>query len=363
MGLYDRDYARAGSERTPGLSATLPRMLSGLSFISWLIIVNVAVFVLDILIASQGGRVAVWMGDYYVQGVNPSAIQTVVPKPPAQAPPGLSARLPIIESATRRQVGERRYVWMPPLQAVGHFSTARGFFGIEVWRLLTFQFLHADISHLFLNMMGLFFFGPIVEEKLKSKKRTAAFYLVCGIFGAILYLALNTAGYLAGTRFPPLLFVDMHTPLIGASAGVFAILMASAYIAGNSEMLVMGIVPMKIRTGAYLMTFVALVNLLRGGANAGGDAAHVGGAIAGYFFIRNTRLLRDFFDVLGPPRRSGANNRGAKPRPAASRQGPGPDEARVDEILDKVNQQGMLSLTPEEQQTLERATRAQRGEA
>ena len=45
-------------------------------------------------------------------------------------------------------------------------------------------------------------------------------------------------------------------------------------------------------------------NLLRNGANAGGDAAHVGGAIAGFFFIRNSHLLRDFFDVFGDSRRA-----------------------------------------------------------
>lgn len=348
MGIYDRDYARPGvHERGPG-------MLRSLTVVHWLIVVNIAVFMIDALIAARGVLLPVHMGDYYRADVDPHRVQAVVPPPPKQTPQTFMARLPILDRASGTVVGERIYRWMPPLQAFGHFSTAKGFFGLEVWRFITFQFLHADMSHLLLNMMGLFFFGPLVEQRLRSRRRTWAYYLVCGICGAILYLTLNLLGYLFGARVPGLLFEDMHTPLIGASAGVFGVLMASAYIAGDAIMLVFFVLPMKIRTGAYLMVLLALFNLIRGGANAGGDAAHLGGAIAGFFFIRNMHYLRDFFEIFGPSRGS-SDRRGTQGRRAVSR-------SQVDALLDKVREGGLHSLTEQEQELLRRATREQRGE-
>ncbi len=349
MGIHDRDYARAaqvGFQR----SRLLPHGLRSLTFVHWVIILNVAVFVIDALVAARGVSVAVHMGDFFRPDIDPSAMQLVVPKKPTARPAGGAIGLPIFDKATGVQVGERRYRWMPPLHAWGHFSTARGFLSLEVWRLVTFQFLHADLTHLLLNMMGLFFFGPIVESRLRSRRRTWAYYLVCGICGAVMYLTLNLAGYIFGARVPGLLFDDMHTPLIGASAGVFGVLMASAYIAGDAMMLVF-FIPMKIRTGAYLMLLLAAFNLLRGGANAGGDAAHVGGAIAGFFFIRNTHLLKDFFEVFGPAK--GAGKRSARRASSV-------DQAQVDAILDKVRAEGVHSLTAAEQDVLRRATEAQR---
>ena len=63
---------------------------------------------------------------------------------------------------------------MDPLQAWGHFSTAKGFFQYEVWRLVTFQFLHANFVHLFFNMFGLFIFGGMVEQYLGRRRAAGA---------------------------------------------------------------------------------------------------------------------------------------------------------------------------------------------
>lgn len=352
MGISDRDYARAGG---PGGVRTTPGVgvrLRGLSVVHWLIIINCAVFAIDHLMGARGVAWKVHMGTVFVEGAPDELVRRAVRNDgaTAQVGNGLLAH-PIVDPQTGAVVGQWLWQYMTPLEAVGHFSTAKAFFGLEVWRFITFQFLHANLSHLLFNMIGLWFFGPIVEEALRSRKRFLAYYLICGIFGAILYLILNLIGFLVpGLPLPGVLFDSIWTPLIGASAGVFGVLMACAKVAGEATMLIMFVLPLKIRTGAYLMFVVALINLLAGGSNAGGDAAHVGGAIAGYFFIRRTHLLHDFFEVLGRSKPS----RTARPRSAK-------DEARLDAILDKVKQEGMHSLTPGERKFLNRQTDEKRG--
>ncbi len=311
MALADRDYARSDPPRgTPGGIRFRP---SAFSMTTWLIIINVLVFLIDAILVSQN---------------------IVVGVPSGPAPPG----------------GNPPVMTMAPIAAYGHFSTIRAFTNGEVWRFITFQFLHADSNHLLFNMIGIFFFGPLVEQALKTRKRFLAFYLACGICGAAVYLLLNLLA-LTGVGLPGFLFNSPFTPLVGASAGVFGILLGAAYVAGNQTMLIMFIIPTTVRAGAYILFALAALNLLMGGQNAGGDAAHIGGGIAGYFLIRRTHLLDDFFDVFGPaPPRKG--------QPASKRETPSLQERRrVDEILEKVSRDGLQSLTAKERRFLEEQSR------
>lgn len=288
MGLAERDYARP--RRTGGTRT--------ITFNTWLIIANVAVFV--------------------VQGMLPRNIHTV---------------------------------WGPadPIYAFGHFSTVQGFMRLEVWRLVSFQFIHANLIHLVFNMFGLWMFGSLVEDRL-GFKRYAAYYIVCGVFGGVAYLALNFLGSVVGLNLPGLIVNDPQTPLVGASAGVFGVIMACAKLAPNERVqLLLPPVPVRLRTFAYGYVAIAALNLFFGGHNAGGDAAHLGGAIAGFFFIRNLHLLRDFFDITGdsrPPRSSRAEAR---------------FEAQVDRILEKVRRETLASLSPRERAILKKASERGRG--
>ncbi|HVZ93666.1 MAG TPA: rhomboid family intramembrane serine protease [Phycisphaerales bacterium] len=354
MGIYDRDYARAGrrgaySSRGGGLGGPFAGMRFW-SFNTWLIILNVLVFASDAVLASRGVTVECKMGTFSLQGVNLRDHQTVVSPqvvPPDATPPQVRPfpAHPILDRNTNAVIGLQAFERMPPLTAFGHFSSGRLFQDWEIWRVVTFQFLHANLNHLLMNMLALWFFGPLVERSIGSRSRYAAFYLTCGIFGAVSYLILNLLGVIV---------TQNYMPLVGASAGCFGVLMAAAYYAGDGIMLVFMVLPMKIRTGAYLFVLLAVLNILMGGGNAGGDAAHIGGAIAGYFFVRRPHLLTDFFDILGssktkrPPRRGGIP---ASPRPAAG------TDPRLDAILGKIATQGMGSLSDEDRQYLERARR------
>ena len=242
----------------------------------------------------------------------------------------------------------------PQIKGLFSFSTHFGFARLEVWRLVTFQFLHADFLHLFFNMFGLYIFGGMVEQYLGAK-RYAAFYLMCGICGGLLYLILNGVGMLTNGALPGSLNVDAMTPLIGASAGVFGVIVAAARIAPDMQvMLIFPPVPLKLKWLAYGYVGIAAFNLIIGGSNAGGDAAHIGGAIAGFFFIRNAHLLRDFFDVF---------RNSNKPPKAARAKKSGVSEADVDRVLAKVRDKGIASLTEREKKLLEKASREKRAGA
>jgi len=358
MGIYDRDYARPDDRGRIRPGPGVRVRLAGLTAVHWLIIINCLVFAADHLMGARRVMWKVHMGTTVAANTPQDVFDRARPNPDVilrdQDSPGGVASLPfhpIIDPATGAMVGKWYLQYMTPLAAIGHFSTYKGFIGLEVWRFVTFQFLHANLSHLLFNMIGLWFFGPIVEDFLGSRKRFLAYYLICGIFGAILYLILNLIGFLLpGVRLPGVLIDSIYTPLIGASAGVFGVLMACARVAGNATMLVMFVLPLKVRTGAYIMFLAALINLLAGGSNAGGDAAHVGGAIAGFFFIRRPHLLHEFFDVL---KRSAPARTARQPSPK--------DEQRLDEILAKVNEHGIHSLTPAEKKFLNKQTDEKRG--
>jgi len=335
----------------------------------WIIAVNVAVFVLNFLITPtlipvfHGTKVVPDAVSQRIEAVGPMFSDSGLSQPANvnQLGVGKTVYRAAAIQGTQNVVGFSNYALMRPIEAYGHFSTFQGFQRLEVWRLVTFQFLHAGPMHIFFNMLGLWVFGPLVENRLGGK-RYLAFYLTCGIFGGIMYMLLNLLGNIvppAAMRFiPGLLIQETTIPLVGASAGVFGVIMACAKIEPNTVVqLIFPPIPLKLRWMAYAYVAIAAVNLLFGGNNAGGDAAHIGGAIAGFFFIRNPHLLGDFFDVFTDSRKSRASSgKSAPPRgPSAA------DEAEVDRILAKVATRGLHSLTDAEKQTLARSTESRRG--
>ena len=154
--------------------------------------------------------------------------------------------------------------------------------------------------------------------------------------GAFLYLVLNAGGIGAqavmgeSVKIPGLLFTDPWTPLIGASAGVFGVIAAGAVFRPNETIVVLFVLPMRLATFAVLVIAFALYNMLSATQNAGGETAHIGGALAGWW-----------------SRGSGTE------RVAAS-------TVEVDRILDKVSAGGLQSLSAAEKDTLRRASDARR---
>ncbi len=332
---------------------------------TWIIVICVAVFVLDGVFLPS--RVITMSEPVPMEGIDripSSAVMLKMPNLDAKMQVGELARRPMIIKGTNQQVGWVTVQKTPFLESLLHFSTRLGFLKVEFWRFVGFQFLHSHgmLMHIVFNMIGLFFFGPMVEQVLGGK-RYLAFYLLCGIFGALMYSLLNIGGIIAITSFgmtsaPLLLFNDLSTPLIGASAGVYGVLMAGAFLAPNARVLVFGIIPMKLKTMAYVVFAMAVYSVLFGGHNAGGEAGHLGGAIAGFYFIRNQQHLHGFFDFLGRVDPTSHHYRGArkKVKPVKARAEAG-STAEVDRILDKISTQGLQSLTAKEKKTLHNASK------
>ncbi|MFK7959300.1 MAG: rhomboid family intramembrane serine protease [Phycisphaerales bacterium] len=395
MGIADRDYQQSSGSNLFDAGSGTPswRQWRMWSVTTWLIVICTAVFVVDSFLP----RVEVGMARRALDGVpanvnlgratpGETAVVSAFPGSPARAQRPLMLEI----DGTPTVVGYQLVRTMPPLEALLHFSTQRGFFHLELWRLLGFQFLHSHgmLAHLLMNMVGLFFFGPIVEQHLGGK-RFLAFYLLCGICGGLLFTLLNVAAHalfrvgVENTGIPFLLFLDSTTPLIGASAGVFGVMIGGARLAPRTTVNFMFLIPMPLGVLAWGMVITEVVLLATGASgNDGGHAAHLGGAFAGWYFIRNDHHLRDFFDVLGrfdptsrhyrkekSGRREGAGNfgfgetaavpagRAARPK-LIGRINADPSPEAVDAILVKVKANGIHSLTAKEQKILERDRQA-----
>src|SRR5262245_51318096 len=151
MGIHDRDYARPAR---PGGSFG-PLGGGKLTVVHWLVIINVAVFVLDNFRIPTGRtsyvglpQIQVTLGRQYLENADRSVPMSVVKSSPQPVAPGVFA-YPIVQTpqgATRPQlVGYEQFMQMPMLQGIGHFSTLKAFTHLELWRFITYQFLHANI--------------------------------------------------------------------------------------------------------------------------------------------------------------------------------------------------------------------------
>lgn len=202
----------------------------------------------------------------------------------------------------------------------------------QIWRLITFQFLHSvhDAFHLLFNMIGLYFLGSMLERAWGGK-RFLVFYLSCGFVGGAIYLAACMLGILHSGS------------LVGASGGVLGLLGACAILFPQVSVILF-IFPVPIRTAATLLTIVYLLMVLTGGSNAGGHLCHLGGLATGAIWV----LGRPFYEARKAKYEQAVLQR--------DRQVGEKQQYDVDRILAKVHKKGVHSLTSREKRTLQHAT-------
>ena len=216
----------------------------------------------------------------------------------------------------------------------------------HIWQLLTYQFLHDGLLHLVLNALGLFAFGFVIEQQL-GVKRFLGLYLMSGVIGGLVHVAGQIL--LPG--------VMGHGVVVGASAGVFGLIAASALMAPEEDLTVYLFfvypvtVSAKVLAGVFFgISILGVIIEATGIARSSvAHGAHAGGMLGGwvilrFFTWRSHRALYQKRREVEPPQQL------KEPKSDTDFV-----SQEVDPILDKVYKHGMQSLTASERKILDEA--------
>lgn len=234
-----------------------------------------------------------------------------------------------------------------PIRSFGAFTIQTAIFEGRIWEFVTFQFIHGFLGHVLFNCLGLFFFGPFMERWWGSKK-FILFYLLCGIGGALFFTLLATLGILQNS--------DSQSALVGASAGIYGILVGVAMSAPNLRVrLLLPPIELSMRQLAMAMLGISVVMIvLPFGLNQGGEAGHLGGAIFGFLLMRYPQWLGGTGELKIIRPRAFSRRHEPKIRPRSEVLKSESDE--LDRILDKISAKGFQSLTEAERATLQKVS-------
>ncbi|HEY9046276.1 MAG TPA: rhomboid family intramembrane serine protease [Ohtaekwangia sp.] len=233
------------------------------------------------------------------------------------------------------------------------------------WTIITYAFVHdlSDIFHILFNMLFLYWFGKLFVEYLGSDKLISV-YVLGALAGGLAYLLVY--------NFIP--FFMERVPLlgmIGASAAVYAIVVATATLLPDYTFFLLFLGPVRIK---YIAAFYIVISILGTvQSNAGGNVAHLGGALIGFIYIKQLQagnnwgrwviVLIDWVKGLFKPRPkvkvTYRNEDTASKKAAAKQKGPSISQAEIDAILDKISDGGYESLTKEEKDKLFNASKKQ----
>jgi len=213
------------------------------------------------------------------------------------------------------------------------------------YTVFTYMFIHDGILHILFNMLGLYWFGSIFMNFLKSRQFHFV-YLAGGLFGGLFAVAILNifpvyAGGLAGVT------------IVGASAAVMAIIFAAATLVPNYTIMLFIFGEVKIKWIAivyFVLDFLAI-----GSVNAGGSLAHIGGALIGFVFIKRLQSGSDWSKLFErKPKLKVVRNE--KPVKKPEFKG-GVSQQEIDAILDKISTSGYDKLTPVEKEKLFKASK------
>lgn len=218
------------------------------------------------------------------------------------------------------------------------------------WTPLTYMFMHAGFFHILFNMLWLYWMGQIFEEYL-GNKRIIGLYILGGLSGALFFIgAYNIfpafSGYVAGST------------IVGASAGVTAVIIATATLLPDYSINLILIGPVKLKWIALFYILIDFLGVV--GPNAGGEFSHLGGALFGFIYIKQLQRGHDWIGAItgifkpSPKLKVASKNSGKN---SSSK----PRQEEIDRILDKISQTGYESLNKQEKELLFRASKDNEG--
>lgn len=242
-------------------------------------------------------------------------------------------------------------------------------FAYKPWTLVSHFFAHEELFHILFNMLFFYWFGRLIDEYLGTR-RLVALYVLGGLIGGITYIAIyNLVPY----------FQDVlpTSRLLGASGAAFAVAVGAATLLPNYTFHLIFLGPIRIK---YIALFYIILSFAQSiGPNAGGNLAHLGGALFGYFFIvllkkgsdigKPVYFIMDTWEGLfkkRPPLRVTHRSKSVYQGSVSSSYtqttktsrvyNEVPDQDEIDSILDKISKSGYESLSREEKQKLFRAS-------
>lgn len=231
------------------------------------------------------------------------------------------------------------------------------------WTMITYMFTHdlQGILHILFNMLVLYWFGRLFVGYLGSDK-LIALYVLGGLAGAITYLlAYNTIPYYVNQT------ATYHFQMVGASAAVDAIVVATAVLLPNYTFFLLFFGPVKIKWIAIITVVLSFFGTV--GSNEGGNIAHLGGALIGFVYMKQLQAgsnwgmwvtatidwLKSVFSGRPRVKVSYRKEKSTAKTPGAEKAGYTQDE--IDAILDKISAGGYESLTKEEKEKLFNASK------
>jgi membrane associated rhomboid family serine protease len=254
-----------------------------------------------------------------------------------------------------------RYFALNPLFGVDSASQPANF---QIWQLFTYQFMHADFTHILFNMFALWMFGMEIEHIMGSKK-FLTFYLLCGVGAGLLQLFLS-----------PLISGGLGYT-IGASGAVYGVMIAFAMYFPDRYVFIYFLIPIKAK---YLIAILVIFEFMSvQDPTLVAHLAHIGGAITGVIFIlidrRNEFKRRNIFSSFkktGNSFSSGGFQNVFKKNPfkqadvedakfydinSSRKEEDTVTQEEIDKILDKISQSGYQNLSDREKKILFEASK------
>ena len=226
-----------------------------------------------------------------------------------------------------------------------------GTFILQPWSLITYFFLHMSFMHILWNMLFLYWFGKIINDNI-GNNALISLYVLGGIIGGLFYMAIYNIVPYYGERVSDSL-------MLGASAGVFSVVVGSATLMPNYTFYLLLIGPVRIK---YIALFYVLLSFFDvAGTNAGGEIAHLGGAFIGYIYIRQLQNginigegIINFINFFSEKKENKE-----KKKENIQKETEETTQDEVDKILDKISESGYSSLTSKEKERLFNASKKQ----
>lgn len=228
------------------------------------------------------------------------------------------------------------------------------------WTIITHMFLHIDLMHLLSNMLVLYFGGQLFAQYIGTK-RLLQVYILGGLSGAALFIiAFNTLPLFETIR-------NIDSINFGASAASMAVFVAIATYIPDFIVRVFFLIELRIKYLAMILVLLSLLNV--DSTNAGGNIAHIGGALFGYFYTIRLRQGKDTGNFIQKiintvnswfqkkPKvvytNKNFNTRNDYEFNAAKKT----NQEVIDSILDKISKSGYDSLSKQEKELLFKASK------